>query len=157
MRYLIAILSLIGTVCSAQLKASELPTVLRDTNVFYFDVYVQTIEQEAHQQAKIFGLERKIDRLKTIIHEKKRIEPIIDSLFMEIKLLESITDSLDLVIAGHSREIVVDCSLEIMVEREKIKGLKANINYLIEGNKKRNKVIFYMSCGLIGQTLLLLL
>ena len=105
----------------------QYPKVMKDSVFFHYDVYVQTLDQEAVQQAKIFGYERKIEKLKTIIHKRKKIEPIIDSLFIEIEGLEQQRDSLDSLVRVGSLSIVKSASNDLVSIRVKLQDARIRI------------------------------
>lgn len=144
-------------VCLSRVSAqSILPMVVSDTFFFPEKVYVQTLEQEATQQAEIFGYKRKIKKLQKIIHKKKRIEPIIDSLVYEIDTLQSTIDSLNLVIHSAGRDNISNCQAELIMYVEQINQLRFRLKYLQILKRRLRKIIVISSSIAVIELIIIL-
>ena len=139
---------------SQSIKVHDLPRLMKDTIVFHEDVWVQTLEQEAKQQSSILGLKRKVNKLSEIIHEKKDIEPIIDSMLTQIDYSQYKIDSLNNVIVTGSIDVISDAQYKIEKYRARISSLNMDIISLTHRLRKTKSLVVKLIAVIIGETIL---
>lgn len=112
MRYLFILM--LCSVCYAQnrvLDNNNLPEVIKNETVTVkAEAWVEPVDSEIEQRAKINFLEKKIKKIHTTLSDKHNYKHNLDSLFLVIDNITIERDSLNEVIKSGSEEIVKDCS-----------------------------------------------
>jgi hypothetical protein len=102
------------SVCYAQnrvLDNKNLPEVIKNETVTVkVEVWVEPIDSEIQQRAKINFLEKKINKIHSTLSDKHNYKHNLDSLFLVIDKITIERDSLNQVLKSGSEDIVKDCT-----------------------------------------------
>jgi hypothetical protein len=145
----------------AQIKTitkKELPGYALGDSLYIVDeVWVQEYREEVKQRANQINADRKVDALKEILHRKRKIEPIIDSLVRELDIVTAKRDSLQDVL----RTSLLNSNLTLIqtIERYEVKihALNKNILFLEERMSSLNRRLFVCYVIILGEFVLILL
>jgi peptidoglycan hydrolase CwlO-like protein len=145
----------------AQVKTvtkKEMPGyAIGDTIYLVDEAWVQEYREEVKQRANQINADRKVEALKEILHRKRKIEPIIDSLVRELDTVTAKRDSLQDVL----RTSLLNSNLTLIqtIERYEVKihALNKNILFLEERMSSLNRRLFVCYVIILGEVVLILL
>ncbi len=118
--------------------------------------WVQPVEEEAKQRKKILFLQKKLDKIKAINHEKLKTKVVLDSLIGEIDRLEiekdSILNAIDLKLEDEKKELYYSLTLL----NEEIKQYRKTIKHQKKSIKRKNVVLVSLIGAIVIETALII-
>lgn len=117
--------------------AKQLPGYsINDTIYTITEVWIQVYSEEINQRSELINNERKIEALKDILHKKRKIEPVIDSLIIELGNVSKERDSIVNVLKTGLVDVSKSMVETIETYEKKIFSLSNEVRFLTEEKRK---------------------
>lgn len=158
MRYFFLFL-IVSTTYSQErtLDANNLPEVVKDETVkIQGEVWVEPVEAEIKQRAKINFYKKKIEKIHNVLKDKENIKHNMDSLMTVIDSLSLVRDSLTKRMESSSKNIVSDCQQKLNVLNTRFENAR---NQYFTVRKKlfaTRRKLFLASLVCVGEAVLII-
>lgn len=135
-------------------KHNQLPAYVEHDTLILYDVWIQTAKEEAKQLEKIDKLEKKLDDVSKLLHQRRRLSLATQNSLSRLDSLKRVNDSLRVKIDQSAFDINKNLQAKVKALNSRNKVLQSQVSEL-RRVRKRLRLISITSSGALVTVVLI--